>query len=89
MRGEDRFRLADLLQALEPSRSRAGDTRFRNPFPASNSSLLCSTQAYSTKELAQSRILAGVGWNFVECGRLEHKMSTITVPFDASRAVAR
>jgi hypothetical protein len=42
-----------------------------------SSSLLRLTQAQSSQGLRETHTLAGVGWDELERGRVEHKMSTI------------
>jgi hypothetical protein len=46
--------------------------RFRKPFPESSSGLLRLTQAHSSQALPEIRTLAGLGWNELESGGVEH-----------------
>jgi len=51
--------------------------RFRKAFSVPSSSLLRLTQAQSSQGSRETQTLAGVGWDELERGRVEHKMSTI------------
>ncbi len=45
------------------------------------SSILRLIPAYSSQGLRKTRTLAGVGWNELEGGGVEHKMSTVAMFF--------
>ncbi len=58
------------------TKTRGLGNRFR-PHTLAYSGSLHNTQAPSTKELREKAKLAGVVWSELECGGVEHKMSTL------------
>ena len=68
---------APYVLQVRPTRREGGYyTRFRKPFSPPNSSQLRLTLANCINELTQNATLAGVGWNGLECGGVEHNLST-------------
>jgi hypothetical protein len=53
------------------------DPRLGKPRPTPYSALLQLILARSSQELGESAKLAGVVWNELECGGVEHNMSTV------------
>jgi len=57
----------------------SSDKRFRKPQSRPYSGLRELTGAHSSKGLRETRALVAVGWNELECGGVEHKMSTLAL----------